>query len=325
MIDQRTSAFLADFLASPRPDPALLDRFLLHGPDLGRRGAKPGLKVAFHDFWPEFDPSSNFFVAILSGRFDVSVVADNSDLAIVSVFGGRHHEARAARWLFFTGENVRPPLDGFDMSLSFDRIDDPRHYRLPLYVVHAHDHLREGATPHFCHPVLPPVPPTRQEFADRKFCAFLYKNPNGTRRNEFFQALSARRRVESVGWHLNNTGTVVKMGWLPKIRVFSRYRFAFAFENASHPGYLTEKILDVFQAGAVPLYWGDSDVGREIALDSFIDVSRFASDEEACAAILAADDDYDAYCRYRSTSPFLGVDEFHFDAFRLAEWIESRL
>ena len=325
MIDQRTSDFLAEYLASANQDPAVLDCFLLHGPERGGRSARPRLKIAFFDFWPEFDPSTNFFVDILSSRFDVSVVDNDSDLAIVSVFGTRHREARTARGLFFTGENVRPPLDGVHMSVSFDRIDDPRHYRLPLYVMHAWDHRREGATQHFCHPVLPPVPPTREEAAERKFCAFLYKNPNCARRNDFFQMLCARRHVESVGWLLNNTGSVVKMGWMPKIRVFSRYRFAFAFENSSYPGYLTEKILDAFQAGVVPLYWGDPGVLRDVAAGSFIDVSRYSSDEEAIDAILAADDDYDTYRRYRSTAPFLGTEDFYFDAFRLAEWIESRL
>ncbi|MGR0186583.1 glycosyltransferase family 10 domain-containing protein [Azospirillum aestuarii] len=325
MLDQRTSAFLEEFLAKPGGDPERLDRFLLHGPYRGRRGGRPRLKLAFHDFWPEFDTGTNFFIEILSSRFDLSVVEDDSDLAIVSVFGGRHRAARSRRTLFFTGENVRPPLDGFDMAVSFDRVGDPRHYRLPLYVMHAYEHMREGAVPHFCSPVLPPVPPSRAAFAERNFCAFLYKNPNGERRNRFFPALDARRRVDSVGWHLNNTGSVVKMGWLAKIRVFERYRFAFAFENASHPGYLTEKILDVFQAGAVPLYWGDPDVEREVAAGSFIDVSRFAMDEEAAEHILALDGDYDAYCAYRTVAPFLGTEEFHFDAYRLADWIESRL
>ncbi|WP_448207829.1 glycosyltransferase family 10 domain-containing protein [Azospirillum sp. sgz302134] len=325
MIDRRTSAFLADFLASPSRDPVHLDRFLLYGPQGFKVGGKPRLTVAFHDFWPDFDAADNFFIDILSARFDVTVVEDGSDLAILSVFGDRHRSARTRRSLFFTGENIRPPLDAVDMAVSFDRIDDPRHFRLPLYVVHAYAHMREGATDHFCHPVLPPAPPTREAFANRKFCAFLYKNPNGERRNAFFHALSARRGVDSVGWHLNNTGSVVKMGWLPKIRVFSRYRFAFAFENSSHPGYLTEKILDVFQAGAVPLYWGDPDVRRDVAAGSFIDLSRFASDEEACEHILALDGDYDAWCGYRGTAPFLGTEDFHFDAYRLTEWIESRL
>ena len=161
MIDRRTKDFLAEFLASANKDPAVLDRFLLYGPERGGRGARPRLKIAFFDFWPEFNPADNFFVDILSSRFDVSVVENDCDLAVVSVFGTRHREARTARALFFTGENVRPPLDGVDMSVSFDRIDHPRHYRLPLYVMHAWDHRREGATPHFCHSVLPPVPPTR--------------------------------------------------------------------------------------------------------------------------------------------------------------------
>jgi len=324
-MDRRTRAFLDEFLADPRSDPGLLDTFLLHGPGWDASRVRPRLKISFYDFWPEFNKSDNFLNEILSARFDVDVVEDDADLAVVSVFGNKHRGARAKRTLFFTGENVRPPLDAFDMSVSFDRIDDPRHFRLPLYVMHAYDHMREGATSNYCRPVLPPVPPTREAFEKRKFCAFLYKNPNADRRNVFFQALNAKRRVDSVGWHLNNTGIVVKPGWLPKIRVFSGYRFAFAFENARYPGYLTEKILDVFQAEAVPLYWGDPDVTRDVVAGSFIDMSRFASDEEALEAVSAIDDDYDAYRRYRATPPFLGAPDFYFDAYRLVEWIESRL
>ncbi len=324
-IDPRTAAFLEDFLAAPGRDPALLDRFLLYGPDGPRTGAKPRLKLAFHDFWPDFDPSTSFFAAVLAGRFDVALVEDDSDLAIVSVFGDRRRGARSRRTLFFTGENVRPPLDAFDMAVSFDRIEDARHFRLPLYVLYAYHHAQDKATPWYCQPLLPPAAPTREEFAARKFCAFLYKNPNAERRNVFFHALDSRRRVDSVGWHLNNTGTVVRMGNLPKLRVFARYRFAFAFENASHPGYVTEKIFDCLQAGVVPLYWGAPDIGRDVAAGSFIDVSRFASDEEACEHILTVDDDYDLWRQHRVTPPFQGVEAFHFDAFRLVEWIEARL
>ncbi|MBP2300478.1 glycosyltransferase family 10 domain-containing protein [Azospirillum picis] len=325
MIDARTSAFLADFFAGGRRNPLELERFLLTGPDGPRRGAKPPLKLAFHDFWPEFDSRRNFFTALLATRFAVRVVEDDSDLAIVSVFGGRHREMRSARSLYFTGENRRPPLDSFDMAVSFDRLDDPRHFRLPLYVVHAHDHFRETATPLFCQPVLPPVLPSRREFQDRGFCAFLYKNPHAERRNAFFAMLDARRRVDAVGWHLNNTGSVVRTGWLPKIKVFQRYRFAFAFENSSHPGYLTEKILDAFQAGTVPLYWGDPELRREVAAGSFIDVSAFPDDEAACSHILALDEDYDAWCAVRGVPPFLGTEDFHFDVYRLVEFIEARL
>lgn len=38
----------------------------------------------------------------------------------------------------------------------------------------------------------------------------------------------------------------------------ANYCFSFAIENCSEPGYYTEKILDCFLTGTVPIYWGDS-------------------------------------------------------------------
>lgn len=38
--------------------------------------------------------------------------------------------------------------------------------------------------------------------------------------------------------------------------LFSRYRFALVMENADAPGYISEKILDAWLAGSVPIYFG---------------------------------------------------------------------
>jgi len=40
------------------------------------------------------------------------------------------------------------------------------------------------------------------------------------------------------------------------------YMFSIAHENASYPGYFTEKILDCFATGTIPIYWGDPEIGR---------------------------------------------------------------
>ena len=45
-----------------------------------------------------------------------------------------------------------------------------------------------------------------------------------------------------------------------KIAVASRYRFALVMENQRQPGYVSEKLLDAFAAGAIPIYWGAPDV-----------------------------------------------------------------
>lgn len=41
-----------------------------------------------------------------------------------------------------------------------------------------------------------------------------------------------------------------------KLKTLGVYNFVLAFENTDYPGYITEKIIHAFMAGAVPLYWG---------------------------------------------------------------------
>jgi hypothetical protein len=62
-----------------------------------------------------------------------------------------------------------------------------------------------------------------------------------------------------------------------KRNVMRQYRFSICYENASHPGYLTEKILDAMFAGSVPVYLGDPEVAKLIPPAAFIDKRNFAS------------------------------------------------
>jgi len=62
-----------------------------------------------------------------------------------------------------------------------------------------------------------------------------------------------------------------------KLSVLNRYKFAICFENSSFPGYITEKILDCFMAGCIPIYLGAPDIGNFIPERAFIDFRRFES------------------------------------------------
>lgn len=44
------------------------------------------------------------------------------------------------------------------------------------------------------------------------------------------------------------------------VTLYQPYRFALVFENKLVPGYVTEKIVNAFLAGAIPIYWGSSSV-----------------------------------------------------------------
>lgn len=48
------------------------------------------------------------------------------------------------------------------------------------------------------------------------------------------------------------------------------YMFSIAHENANYSGYFTEKILDCFATGTIPIYWGDPDIGKVFNTDGII-------------------------------------------------------
>jgi hypothetical protein len=77
--------------------------------------------------------------------------------------------------------------------------------------------------------------------------------------------------------------------WLPRRRLFPsargsvarkrdvmrQYKFCICYENASYPGWLTEKMLDAMFAGSVPVYQGDPEVAKLVPPAAFIDKRNF--------------------------------------------------
>lgn len=49
------------------------------------------------------------------------------------------------------------------------------------------------------------------------------------------------------------------------------------YENTPYPGYCTEKILDAFLVGSIPIYWGDPKVAVDWNNDSFVNASKLGS------------------------------------------------
>jgi len=47
------------------------------------------------------------------------------------------------------------------------------------------------------------------------------------------------------------------------------YRFSIVIENSRESGYFTEKIVDCFLTGTIPIYWGDPDIGRHFMAGGF--------------------------------------------------------
>jgi len=46
-----------------------------------------------------------------------------------------------------------------------------------------------------------------------------------------------------------------------RVLPFKDYRYVIVIENCQYPGYFTDKIVDCFASGAIPIYWGMPDIG----------------------------------------------------------------
>lgn len=60
-----------------------------------------------------------------------------------------------------------------------------------------------------------------------------------------------------------------------KLKTISNYKFSICFENTSYSGYITEKIIDCFVAGVIPIYLGAPDITKFVPNNSFVDARRF--------------------------------------------------
>ncbi len=71
-----------------------------------------------------------------------------------------------------------------------------------------------------------------------------------------------------------------------KRETFSKYRFSICYENVKDiQGYITEKIMDSFLAGCVPIYLGTDNITDHIPLNTFVDKRAFATYEKLYAYI----------------------------------------
>ncbi|TXT66055.1 MAG: hypothetical protein BAJALOKI3v1_50054 [Promethearchaeota archaeon] len=64
-----------------------------------------------------------------------------------------------------------------------------------------------------------------------------------------------------------------------KIYGMKDYYCSFAIENASIPGYFTEKIIDCFLTGCIPIYYGDPDISDHFDTNGIIMINNDDIDE----------------------------------------------
>lgn len=249
------------------------------------------IRLAFADIAPDWNPRDNFFTRLLadSNRVKLEIVEgpdSDPDFVICGTFGYQALNYRCPR-IQYSGEDSWPDLNIYDYSIGFPWLEyEGRYLRYPLYAMRdswapaldKHNHV------------------TQRE----KFCAFVVSNDFCDTRNRFFDLLSQYKQVDSGGLYRNNIGGPVP----DKLEFQKQYKFSICFENSSTPGYLTEKLVDGFAAGTVPIYWGDPLAVREFNPDSFLNAMEYPTLEALVERVREIDNDAEQWLAMASAPIF---------------------
>lgn len=230
------------------------------------------IKIGFCDFTGGFDPRHNFIGDILARHFEVEV-SDEPEYLFFSAFGNYHLKYDCVK-VFYTGENQSPDFNLCDYAIGFDPIEfGDRYLRFPIWNLYSGD-AEAMQSKHLL--------PKETLLSREGFCSFVYSNNYASpERNIFFDLISQYKPVASGGRFRNNVGGPVA----DKVEFQKQYRFCIAFENASQPGYTTEKLVQAFASGAIPIYWGDPEVGKTFNENAFVNCHNYSSFEEVVEVV----------------------------------------
>ena len=107
-------------------------------------------------------------------------------------------------------------------------------------------------------------------YENKKFCLFISKNRLNSNKLLAVRHLSKIKKVDFITQYDLFLKNKTCYNSPEIISVFSQYKFIICFENSKTPGYITEKIFNVFLAGSIPIYDGAPNITDYINIEAFI-------------------------------------------------------
>jgi hypothetical protein len=226
---------------------------------------KKKISLYYVDISPSFytEPQYKILNKLLKKKYELEIKSDNPDYIIFDVFGCSHLNEtyqNSIKIAFFT-ENQIPDFNKADYAISQHHIDFldryfKRSYFLGLLFVFNNRYLNIIRKK------------VLYSHKRKKFCAALISNDYWTDffRLEFIEELNKYKYVDMGGKFKNNVGGYIQN----KLKFLSSYKFSIAMENTEGNGYLSEKIIESFISGTIPIYYGDYMADEYINPKSYI-------------------------------------------------------
>ena len=127
-----------------------------------------------------------------------------------------------------------------------------------------------------------------------------------------FKLLSKYKKVHSYGKFENNMGINIKFSyWTDNFRkILSNYKFIICFENAKLETYSTEKIVNPYLSGTIPIYWSSYEVKNVFNPDSmlFLEDETESSFQNLLNKIIELDSSDEKYLEFVNRPVFKSMD-----------------
>ena len=196
---------------------------------------------------------------LLKNNEDFTFVLDseNPDYLLFNKFGENHLNPKyknAIKIAFYT-ENKIPDLNEADYAIGHQHINYlDRYFKYSIFLKASFQNIKNARKNAFNNPMR------------KKFCAAVISNSHYSFRNIFINELNKYKKIDMGGKYGNNVGGKVNN----KIKFLSSYKFSIAMENSDSDGYISEKIVDAFNSGTIPIYYGDYMLDEYINPKSYI-------------------------------------------------------
>ncbi|OWZ15646.1 Alpha mannosyltransferase [Phytophthora megakarya] len=236
----------------------------------------------------------------------------------------------ASKLMMISGEAIDTQLldDRVPLLSSVSSVTRKGHVFLPVASISFAERLRHTPVE-----LLSSIPTSLPNSSERRFCAYLYARCDRPYREYMFDLLNAMEPVDALGVCAGSTRAPDSsfkasryFKWFndEAVTLYQGYKFVVAFENSAEPGYVTEKLVNPFLAGSIPIYWGNSTTARQIFNpDTFIDCGRFESLEDCAAFVLQVHKSPELYTEMRRESPIRNLTAFN-EAFSWHPSVSSR-
>jgi len=237
---------------------------------------------------------------LLKNKFTIKFDKNNPDYLFFNVFGNEELDNKyknSIKIAYFT-ENTIPDFFQCDYSIGHAHINYlDRYFKFPFSFIWTlkkvnFDNLIEIRNNAIKNP-------------RKKFCAAvisdIFPEFNDFFRLEFIKKLNKYKIVDMGGRYNNTVGGPVQN----KIKFLSNYKFSIAMENSKGDGYSTEKIIDSFFSGTIPIYYGDYMVDEYINPKSFILIMGEIDLEQKIEYIKKIDNNDELYRRIMKEEVFI--------------------